>query len=87
MPFSVLDRALSEELLMRSFDLSYNDGLLIFCKHSSEFLFWQNNFITQLSDNSLPPFSLKNGYKKDDYKADCPHPIEKWQRKTRLVNY
>ena len=50
MLFFVLNRAVSEELLMRSFDLSYNYGLL---------MIWQNNFITQLSDNSLSPFSLE----------------------------
>ena len=79
MLFSVLDRAVSEELLMRSFDLSYNYGIL---------MIWQNNFITQLSDNSLSPFSLQNnGYRKDDHIVDCSHLIEKMLRKTQIVDF
>ena len=44
--------------------------------------------ISQLSDNSLPPFiSWKKGYRKDDYTVDCPHLIKKKLCKTRIVDF
>ena len=44
--------------------------------------------ISQLSDDSLPPFiSLKKGYRKDDYTVDCPHLIKKRLCKTRIVYF
>ena len=44
--------------------------------------------ISQLSDNSLPPFiSWKKGYRKNDYTVDCPHLIKKRLCKTRIVDF
>ena len=44
--------------------------------------------ISQLSDNSLPPFiSWEKGYRKDDYTVDCPHLIKKRLSKTRVVDF
>ena len=44
--------------------------------------------ISQLSDNSLPPFiSWKKSYRKDDYTVDCPHLIKKRLYKTRIVDF
>ena len=44
--------------------------------------------ISQLSDNSLPPFiSWKKSYRKDDYTVDCPRLIKKRLCKTRIVDF
>lgn len=81
--------ATSGTTLMRSFDLSYNYGLLIFCKHSSEFCSFFCKIILylncQITVNS--PFPRKNGCNKDDYMVNCPHIIEKRIRKARIVDF
>ena len=47
-----------------------------------------DSHISQLSNNSLPPFiSWKKGYRKDNYTVDCPHLIKKRLCKTRIVDF
>ena len=90
MLFSDLEQLLSEALPMRSFDLSYNYGLLIFCKHSSEFgPSWQNNLISKLSEKNLPLFPLtKMPIGRTTIIVNCQHLIEKsLVRKTRVLDF